>query len=363
MNPVNPDIVRLKESHLDKLSAHTETLYLKPDLRHLFLELTLACNERCFHCGSNCSVPGEGELSADAFKAILDQVKEDFDISRIQLCVTGGEPLLRKDFFEIMGYAHSLGFKWGMTSNATLITKEVAHKLAEAGMGKISVSIDGLPDTHDKLRGMKNAYELAMKGVQNLIDENAFKAIQITTVVNHENIKELDQLLEIFNGVDIDSWRVINIEPIGRALLRPEMLCTPDDLKEMFEFIRKARQEGLPVEYGCSHYLGLDYEVEVRDWYWLCNAGVHTASIMSNGDIGAYLDIERNARTIQGNIRRDRLKDVWDNRFEIFRRNWGCDSDKCRTCDHIKYCRGDAAHSWDYENDEPLICMKGVLFE
>ena len=363
MNPVNPEIIRLKESHLDQLSAYTEELYRKPDLRHLFLELTLACNERCFHCGSNCSVPGKDELSADEFKAVIDQVKEDFDISRIQLCVTGGEPLLRKDFFEIMSYANSKGFKWGMTSNATLITKDVAHKLSEAGMGTISVSIDGLQDTHDKLRGMKNAYDLAMQGVQNLIDENAFKAIQITTVVNHENVRELDQLLEIMKGIDIDSWRVINIEPIGRALLRPEMLCTKEDLKYMFEFIRKARKDGLPVEYGCSHYLVLDYEVEVRDWYWLCNAGVYTASIMSNGDIGACLDIERSPKTIQGNIRRDRLKEVWDNRFEFFRRNKACDSDKCRNCNHSKYCRGDAAHSWNYINDEPLICMKGVLFE
>ena len=363
MNSVSSDTIELKEKHLNQLSDYTEQLYLKPDLRHLFLELTLACNERCFHCGSNCSVPGDNELSTDEFKAIIDQVKEDFDISRIQLCVTGGEPLLRKDFFEIMSYANSKGFRWGMTSNATLITKDVAHKLSEAGMGTISVSIDGLQDTHDKLRDMKNAYDLAMQGVQNLIDENAFKAIQITTVVNHENVRELDQLLEIMKGIDIDSWRVINIEPIGRALLRPEMLCTKEDLKYMFEFIRKARKDGLPVEYGCSHYLGLDYEVEVRDWYWLCNAGVYTASIMSNGDIGACLDIERNPKTIQGNIKRDRFKDVWDNRFEIFRRNKACDSDKCRICDHNKYCRGDAAHSWDYVNDEPLICMKGVLFE
>lgn len=363
MNPVDPTIARLKTDHLNKLAGHVEGLYLKPDLRHLFYELTLACNERCFHCGSNCSVPGANELSADEFKAITDQIKEDFDISRMQICVTGGEPLIRKDFFEIMNYVNDKGFRWGMTSNATLITKDVAHRLADAGMRTISVSIDGLPETHDKLRGMKDAYDLAMRGITNLIDENAFKAIQVTTVVNHENINELDQLFGIMKGIDIDSWRVINIEPIGRALRRPEMLCTPDDLRNMFEFIRKARKDGFPVEYGCSHYLGLDYEVEVRDWYWLCNAGVHTASIMSNGDIGACLDIERNPRTIQGNIRQDRFKDVWDKRFEIFRRNKACDSAKCSACEHKGFCRGDAAHSWDYKNDEPLVCMRDVLFD
>lgn len=363
MNPINPDIARLKTGHLDQLADYVDGLYRKPQLRQLFLELTLACNERCFHCGSNCSVPGKDELSTEEFKSILDQVKEDFDISRLQLCITGGEPLIRKDFYEIMNYAKSLGYRWGMTSNATLITKETAHKLAEAGMGTISVSIDGLPETHDRLRGMKDAYKLAMEGIQNLIDENAFKAIQVTTVFNHENLKELDELFEVMKGIDIDSWRVINLEPIGRALTRPELMCTPDDLRTMFEFIRQARRDGYPVEYGCSHYLGLDYEAEVRDWYWLCNAGVYTASIMSNGDIGACLDIERDAKVIQGNIRRDRFKDVWENRFEIFRRNKADSSSKCRDCSHKKYCRGDAYHSWDYSKNEPLVCLNGVLFE
>ena len=363
MVPSRSDILGVKEKHLNELSDYIDGLYVRPQLRHLFFELTTACNERCFHCGSNCSEPQPGELTTEEYKRILDQIKEDFDISRMLLCITGGEPLLRRDFFEIMNYAKDLGFKWGMTSNATLITKEVAHKLKEAGMKTISVSIDGLPATHDELRGMPRAYELAMRGVQNLIDENAFTSIQITTVINHRNISELDELFEIMKGIDIDSWRVINLEPIGRALLRPDLMCTKDDLKRMFDFIRKARQDGFPVLYGCSHYLGLDYEVEVREWYWLCNAGVYTASIMSNGDIGACLDIERNPKVIQGNIREDRFKDVWENRFEIFRRNKAEDSSKCRECVHKKYCRGDAYHSWDYNNDEPLVCMRGVLFE
>ena len=363
MNKVDPLIAKVKTDHMTALAEYTEELYKRPDLRHLFLELTNACNERCFHCGSNCSVPGDDELTTEEFKSILDQVREDFDVSKFLLCITGGEPLLRKDFFEIMNYAKSLGYRWGMTSNATLITKEVAHRLADAGMRTISVSIDGLPQTHDKLRGMKRAYELAMRGIQNLIDENVFDSVQVTSVFNHKNIKELDQMFEIMKGIDIDSWRVINLEPIGRALTRPELMCTPDDLRTMFEFIRQARKDDYPVLYGCSHYLGLDYEVEVRDWYWLCNAGVHTASIMCNGDIGACLDIERNPKVIQGNIRTDRFRDVWEKRFEIFRRDRTGDSGKCRSCGHKRFCRGDACHSWDYENDEPLVCMKGILFD
>jgi len=229
-------------------------------------------------------------------------------------------------------------------------------------MGTISVSIDGLPETHDRLRGLKGGYERAMRGVQNLIDEDYFHAIQITTVINHENINELDALFEIMDGIDIDSWRVINLEPIGRALLRPELMCTKEDYIRLFNFIRDKRAAGYPVEYGCSHYLGLEYEAEVRDWYWLCNAGIYTASIMTNGDIGACLDIERRPEVIMGNIRKDRFSDVWNNKFEIFRQDLSDLNEDCRACSHASFCRGGAHHSWDYDNCRPMVCMKDILF-
>ena len=353
----------VKERHMDQLADYVRGLYCEPQLRQLFLELTLQCNERCFHCGSSCTPQRQEDLlSTEEFKGILDQVKEDFDISRLMLCITGGEPLLRPDFFQILGYAHELGYHWGMTSNGILITKEVAHKLAEAGMSTISVSIDGLPTTHDELRGTPGGYDLAMRGIQNLIDEGAFQAVQVTTVVNHENIGQLDELFRIMDGLDIDSWRVINLEPIGRALDWPGRMLTREDYLRLFSFIREKRQAGYPVEYGCSHYLGPAWEREVRDWYWLCNAGIYTASIMSNGDIGACLDIERRPETIQGNIRQSRFKDVWEGRFELFRRDLSEGSAFCAGCEHAEHCRGDAHHSWDYDRDRPMLCFKGLLF-
>ena len=339
----NNEYVRsLKERHLNELAEYHDGLVRKPRLKRLFLELTLRCNAHCFHCGSNCTPLAGDELSLNEYKTILEQVREDF--------------------FEIMGYAHKLGFHWGMTSNATLISKECAKRLAECGMSTISVSIDGLRETHDALRGMKGGYDLAMAGIRNLIEEGAFQAVQVTSVFNHQNIKELDAMFDIMDGLDIDSWRVINLEPIGRALLRPDLMCTKEDYIRLFEFIREKREAGYPLLYGCSHYLGLDYEAEVREWYWLCNAGVYTASIMANGDIAACLDIERRPELIQGNIRKDRLKDVWENRFRIFREDLSEKCGDCRGCEHRRFCRGDAYHSWDYENSRPMVCMKGILF-
>ena len=111
-----------KRKKLEELRAYRYSLWKQPRLHHLFLELTLRCNERCLHCGSSCGDVKSEELSVQQYRNFLDEVKADFGTDDKMLCITGGEPLLRPDFFEIMGFAHDLGFQWGMTSNATLIT-------------------------------------------------------------------------------------------------------------------------------------------------------------------------------------------------------------------------------------------------
>ena len=120
------DIIEAKKAYLDQKAVQRARLFEKPDLIYLFFELTRSCNSKCFHCGSSCE-PGLGHgPDKEAFKAVLDDVKEHFDLKRVQLCITGGEPLLYPDFEELLGYAVEQGFHWGMTTNATLITKDVA---------------------------------------------------------------------------------------------------------------------------------------------------------------------------------------------------------------------------------------------
>ena len=348
----------MKLSHLDKQHELNKELFEKPYLRQLFFELTLRCNEHCWHCGSRCGDVCSEEMGPEEWKDILDQVKADFGPDLPQINVTGGEPLLYPHFEEIMSYANSLGFRWGMTSNATLITPEVAKMLARCGMGTISVSIDGLEETHDRYRGKKNAYKDAMTGIQNLINEGSFRSIMVTTVVNHENMKELEELYEIMRGIDIDSWRVIGVEPIGRALDHPELEMTPEDQKNLLDFILAKRAENMPVTYGCSHYLGLDYEREVRDWYYICMAGVMVASITSKGEVTACLDIDRNQPgVIQGNIHERRFSDIWKNEFKIYRRDKSPNDEKCKTCESRKYCMGGACHSWDYVSNTQRVCI------
>ena len=353
---------QIKEDTMKKLAVYRQGLMTMPQLHNLFLELTLRCNERCLHCGSSCGdVPSE-ELTTDQYRDIIQQVYEDFGNHGWMFCVTGGEPLLRKDFFEIMEEINKRDMNWGMTSNGTLITEEVARDLKRVGMKTISVSLDGLKDTHDAFRRTPGGWDKGMQGIENLLKVGGFQAVQITTVVTHQNIGELDALYEIFKDMDIDSWRIINMDPIGRAKEHPELLLTKEDYVTLFEYIRNKRIAGEPVTYGCSHYLGMEYEREVRDWYYLCTAGINTASIMVNGDITACLDIERRPEFIQGNILKERFKDVWENKFQIFRKNLCEENEKCRTCSEARFCHGDAYHTWNFDENRPNVCFKDVLF-
>ena len=354
--------VDTKRSHMTALAAYRKGLHTVPDLRNLFLELTLRCNERCLHCGSSCGDVRSEELTAAQYRRFLDEVKADFGTSHKMLCITGGEPLLRTDFADILGYANELGFRWGMTSNGTMIDKERAKMLRDCGMATISVSLDGLPKTHDAFRRTPGGWDRAMEGIENLLSVGGFEHVQVTTVVTHQNIGELDELFRIFDKMPIDSWRVINIEPMGRAKQYPDLLLTPEDYRTMFEFIRNKRIAGEPVCYGCSHYLGMEYEHEVRDWYFHCTAGTYIASIMANGDITACLDIERRPEFIQGNILHDRFKDVWEQRFQIFRKDLADENAKCSACPEKEFCHGDSYHSWDFDAHKPLLCFKDILF-
>ena len=355
-------INEIKTEHLRQLSEYRSGLQKAPKLKFLFLELTRRCNESCIHCGSRCGDMTGRELTLEQYKDFLDKIKRDFTTRGIQLCITGGEPLLRRDFFEIMGYAHSLGFQWGMTSNGTLIDRETAAKLEECGMGTISVSLDGMKGSHDAFRRTPGGWDAAVRGINALIEQNAFQEIQVTTVIHKGNIEELDELYDYLCGVDIDSWRLATIEPIGRAL-DAGLSLDAEDYRWVLDFIRAKRAENMPVTYGCTHYLGAHYEREVRDWYFLCNAGIYTAGIRANGDIGACLDIEMRPELLEGNILTDDFTQVWNNGFKPYRTDLCNKSAKCSACGEREFCKGGSFHSWDFDKNEQRICLKGVLFE
>lgn len=358
-------IKNIKTKNLDKISKYRTKLYKKPELKDLFLEVTMKCNARCEHCGSSCGDKiVNNEITAQELKKALYDISRRYNSRDILLNVTGGEPLVRKDLFDIMKYAVSLGFRWGMTSNGMLINDEILKKMEETRMETISISLDGLKETHENFRKVPNCYEKIIENVKKLQQIPSISVVQITTVANKKNLNELEKLYELMKNLNIVSWRIINVDPIGRAKNNKDLLLTSNDYIYLWNFIKEKREENIiNVEYGCSHYLDIDYEKELRDTYFICSAGLFVGSILSNGDISVCPNVERRPEFVQGNIRNDNFVDVWENKFQIFRNENRTKCDKCTNCKKWKYCLGDSFHTWNFADNKPNFCIKDILKE
>ena len=336
----------------------------KPNLYNLFWETTLRCNAKCKHCGSRageeCSF--KDELSTQEIKNTLQSIANKYDANKILLNITGGEPLVRQDLFEVMDFANDLGYHWGMTTNAILINDSIIEKMKSTGMTIISVSLDGLEASHDEFRGVKGAFSKTLENVKKLKKADFLDCLQITTVVNKSNLNELEELYDMMKELQIDSWRVLNMDPIGRAIDNNELALDKEDFRYLFNFIKEKRKSSkFDVTYGCSHFLGMNYERELRSHMFFCISGFTTASILYNGDIYVCPNVERRKDLIQGNIRTDNFVDVWENKFKWFRDLDKLKSKECLNCKNWKYCRGDSLHTWDFNNNRPKLCLSKML--
>ena len=359
---MNADKKAIKSLDMHRLAEYRDYLRSHPRLTYLFAELTDCCNLSCLHCGSSCGNGAGRYLDTQLLLRTLAEVAQDFDPHTVMICLTGGEPLLHPDFFTIAEKIHSLGFPWGITTNGTLIDSVCAEKMSALGLGSVTLSLDGLEETHDALRRAKGSYRKVLKAVEHL--HSAGIKVQITSVIHSRNFSELEPLYELMCRHKVESWRVINIEPIGRALQNPDLLLSDEQMIGLLDFIREKRYSSetpMDVCFGCSHYLSYEYEHELRDNYFICGSGIYVGSILCNGDIYSCLDIERREELIQGNIARDRFSDVWRDGFRAFRSDRSQLCGRCRECAERQFCAGDSTHTWNFDKNEPMFCILSAM--
>lgn len=357
------EIYKLGELTLHK--SYVEQQLNTHPLIDLFWECTLTCNAKCKHCGSSAEKKKyEGELSTEEIKSAFKQIANNMDASKILINVTGGEPLTRLDLCDVMEYAtSSLGFHWGMTTNGILLTDENIKNLKKANMETISISIDGLEQTHDSFRGVPGSYKTIINNIKKLKEANFVKHIQVTTVFHKENISQLDELYSIMLNLGLDSWRLVSMDPIGRAKENDNLSLNGQELKKLLDFIKsKKKNKKLPLRYGCPGFLGLEYEKEVRPAYFYCRTGINVASILYNGDLSVCPNVPRINSLIQGNIKTDNFKDIWDNKYKEFRSRNRTKCDKCTKCEYWDYCLGGAFHTWNFTTNEQNKCPYNMLY-
>lgn len=312
------------------------------DLRVLFWESTLRCNVHCLHCGSDCkastTVP---DMPAEDFLRVIDSITPHVEQNKVLVIISGGEPLVRKDLEHVGLELYRRGYPWGIVTNALALTPERLQSLRRSGLRTIAVSIDGLEDDHNWLRGHKESFTRAVSAIRAISQCKELKW-DVVTCVNRRNIASLPQLRDTLYEAGMRKWRLFTIFPMGRAAGNCELSLDPDQYRALMEFIASTRKEGkVNASYCCEGFLG-SYEGEVRDSFYFCNAGINTGSIRIDGSISACASIRPDFS--QGNIYTDDFMDVWNNRFEKYRDREWMRKGECADCDMWRYCEGNGMH-------------------
>ena len=345
---------------LDLNNRVKDDIVKKHPLRQIFWECTLRCNLHCRHCGSDCKVLSESkDMPLEDFLGVLRGVKAaGLDTHKIMIVVTGGEPLMRPDLEQCGKAFYDLEFPWGMVTNGFAMTPEKFRRLLAAGLRSMTISLDGLGDDHDWMRGVPGSFERAEKAIRMACACPDIR-FDVVTCVTARNYDKLDAIKEFLLGCGLKEWRLFTVFPVGRAAADPQLQLSNEQFRGLMEFIKACRKEGrIIASYGCEGFLG-NYEGEVRDHFFFCNAGVSVAGVLSDGSISACTSIRSDYH--QGNIYKDDFMEVWEKRFQPYRDHSWMKTGECADCKYWKFCRGNGMHLRDGDGKLILCHLKRII--
>jgi len=209
---------------------------------------TRTCNLKCVHCYMDADARKyQGELTTEEAKRFIDDLAE-FRVP--VLLFSGGEPLIRQDFFELAEYARDKGIRVTLSTNGTLITPEVAKRLKDIGVSYVGISLDGLRDVNDKFRGKEGAFQAAMEGIQNCVAVGQRVGLRFT--INRHNFEELDEIFDFIEEENIDRVCFYHLVYSGRGNQMIDQDVTPEESRQAMDIIirrtRDFEERGLKKE-------------------------------------------------------------------------------------------------------------------
>ena len=319
--------------------------------------VTKACNLKCIHCYAKAeSGPAPDELSTEEAKNMID----DLAAFRVPvLLISGGEPLIRPDIFELAEYAIAKGIRVTFSTNGTLITPEVAQRMKKIGISYVGISLDGLEDINNYFRGNNRAFQMALAGIRNC--REAGQKVGLRFTINRNNYQEIDGIFELLEKEKIPRICFYHLVYSGRGkeLINEDITAREkrDILDKIvnytIDFCAKGDpKEVLTVDNHCDavyiylKYLDKDPE-KAKKIYDLIRMNGGNRSGIAIGEIDWSGNVHADQFTMNhtfGNVRDKNFSKIWTEAehpiLKGMKDRKGLLKGRCSKCKYLELCNG-----------------------
>jgi heme b synthase len=350
-----------------------------PKLKMVAWEITRSCNLFCAHCrSSSTSSTYKDELTTEECLGLVDGI---LDVGKPVIIISGGEPLLRPDLFQIARYAVEKGIRVVMGTNGTLITDEIAHKLKAIPVSRVAVSIDfPTPELQDRFRGKAGAFQAAMAGIVYL--RQADVEIQLNSTITRLNIKYLNELLNLALKAGAVAFHPFMLVPTGRGKGLERVEMSPEEYEKTLSWVYDRQKElGDRIFFkptDAPHYQRIIRQRKkkgnpqgtkvgnkaMNPMTRGCLAGTGFCFVSHRGRVQGcgYLDVEA------GNIRNESFSRIWANSALFCElRDLSNIKGKCGICEYRRVCGGCRARAYestgDYLEAEPYCAYEPAALQ
>ncbi|WP_418279983.1 TIGR04347 family pseudo-SAM/SPASM protein [Halorubrum sp. DTA98] len=333
---------------------------------------TKRCNLRCEHCYAAADAEGApGELSTAEGRALIDDLAE-FDVP--VLLFSGGEPLVREDLTELVSYAADRGLRPVLSTNGTLLTRDRARELQDAGLQYAGISVDGLSERNDRIRGEEGAFDAAVRGIEACLDVGLKTGLRYT--ITEHNVVDLEGVVDLLVDVGVDRFCFYHLDYGGRGADISDVDLSPAATREavtrLCDLTREYHADGEEIEtllvgnYADAGYLveyadravGTDQARRIRE-YLRRNGGDPA------GERVADVDPVGNVHLTQfwqgyalGNVRDRSFGSIWSDEsnplVSALRNREDHLKGKCRDCAYQDVCRGGSRLRALAAHDDPF---------
>ncbi len=340
-------------------------------LRLVAWEITRKCNLNCVHCRAGSERgPYPGELSPTKCLEILEEIRE---VGRPIVILTGGEPLLREDVFDLARKGTDLGLRMVMATNGTLLRREIVETMKASGIKRVSISIDGADERqHDNFRKVPGAYQRALEGI-GLLRSGGLE-FQINTTVTRHNVRDLEKILDLSVRLGAAAHHLFLLVPTGRARDMADQEIDALEYERVLHWFYEMRdQVPLHLKATCAphyyrilrqeaHRKGEKVDVETYGLDAMtrgCLGGTSFAFISNEGVVQPCGYLELNC----GDLKAATFQAVWHD-SEIFNqlRDFSAYKGKCGRCEYLRFCGGCRARAYEATGDflaqEPLCAYQ-----